>query len=90
MEPDKTVMIPVRVECHSGYRADEYPTCFYRNRERYEVLEITDRWYQAESTPGWSAAVYFKVDTDRGGPHILKHDLERDEWYLQETQARFK
>ncbi len=75
-------MIPVRVECHAGYKADEYPKSFILGEKRYEILEILDRWYQSDSSPEWPVSNYFKVNTGRGGPHILKHDLEKDRWYL--------
>ena len=82
MLPSSADMVPVRVECHSGYRADEYPKCLILHEERYEILEILDRWYQAESGPEWPVSDYFKVNTDRGGPYLLKHELENDRWYL--------
>jgi hypothetical protein len=75
-------MIPIEVECHSGYKADEYPTCFYWNEERYDILEITDRWYQGERDPAWPVSNYFKVDTGSGGPFIIKHELGKDRWFL--------
>ncbi len=77
-----TEWIPVKVECHSGYKADEYPKCFCRNNKRYDISEITDRWYQSDPGPGWPAANYFKVTAVSGGQYILKHDLREDEWYL--------
>jgi hypothetical protein len=35
-------LIPIKVECHSGFEADEYPKCFYWNNNRFEILEIID------------------------------------------------
>lgn len=61
-------LIPINVECHSGYKADEYPKCFYWNNEKYDIQEIVDRWYQGERDPEWPVSNYFKVDTTRGGP----------------------
>jgi len=75
-------MIPIKVECHSGYKADEYPKCFYRDASRFEIMEITDRWYQGYNDPEIPVSDYFKVDTVSGGPYILKHELENDVWYL--------
>ena len=43
-----TDSIPIEVECHSGYKADEYPKCFYRDDEKFEIKEISDRWYQGD------------------------------------------
>jgi hypothetical protein len=75
-------LIPIRVECHSGYKADEYPKRFYLGDEKYEIEEVTDRWYQGESNHGWPVSNYFKVKADDGKQYIVKHDLESDSWYL--------
>jgi hypothetical protein len=80
-------LIPIQVECHSGYKADEYPVCFYWNNERYEIREILDRWYQTDQHPEWPVAEwpvsnYFKVDTAGEVQYIIKHNLDDDEWYL--------
>jgi hypothetical protein len=75
-------VIPIKVECHSGYKADEYPKCFHWNNDRYEIVEILDRWYQGELDPEQPVSNYFKVDTDRDGPFIIKHVIAADEWYL--------
>jgi hypothetical protein len=77
-----TKLISINVECHSGYRADEYPTCFYRDGEKFEITEIIDRWYQADRDPECPVSNYFRVKTTSGGPYIIKHDLDHDEWYL--------
>ena len=77
-----TELIPIKVECHSGYRADEYPLCFYMDNERFEIREIVDRWYQGDSNPEWPVSNYFKVETDRGWSCILRHVVEEDRWYL--------
>jgi hypothetical protein len=45
------ILIPIEVECHSGYKADEYPKCFSWNNERFEISQVTDRWYQGETNP---------------------------------------
>jgi hypothetical protein len=75
-------LIPVKVECHSGYKADEYPVSYILEGMRIEIREITDRWYQSEPDPLWPVSDYFKVCTSGGHIHILKHDLEDDAWYL--------
>ncbi len=77
-----TELIEVKVECHSGYKADEYPICFYRDDQRFEINEIIDRWYQGDSNPQWPVSNYFKVATTCDKGFILKHDLETDKWYL--------
>ena len=75
-------LIPIEVECHSGYKADEYPKCFYRDDDKFDIQEITDRWYQGERDPEWPVSNYFKVNTVCGKQFIMKHDLENDQWYL--------
>jgi hypothetical protein len=75
-------LIPIEVECHSGYKADEYPKYFLWNNERFEISQVTDRWYQGETNPDYPVSNYFKVVTTRGEQYIIKNDLESDRWYL--------
>ena len=74
-------LIPIEVESQSGYKADEYPKYFSLGGERFEVRQVTDRWYQGEANPEYPVSDYFKVETT-GGVYIIKHDLESDRWYL--------
>ncbi len=74
--------MPIIVECHSGYKADEYPMCFYLGENKFDIIEITDRWYQGDLNPEWPASNYFKVETTSGKQFIIKHDLEKDLWYI--------
>ncbi len=74
--------VPVKVKCHAGYKADEYPVLFYWDGVRFEIDEIIDRWYQGEQNPAFPAADYFKVRTADKKIYILKHITEQDEWYL--------
>jgi hypothetical protein len=75
-------LISIKVECYSGYKVDEYPRCFHWNNERHEIDEILDRWYQSNINPEWPSANYFKVHTTFDRQYIIKHEIERDEWYL--------
>jgi len=77
-----TRLIPIKVECHAGYKADEYPECFYLDNNEFSITEITDRWYQGDANPEYPVSNYFKVRTDSGDEYIIKHDLENDRWYL--------
>jgi hypothetical protein len=77
-------LISIHVECHSGYKGDEYPKCFYRDDEKFEIAEITDRWYQGENNPDWPVSNYFKVRVIDGRQFIIKHVLENDRWYFCE------
>ena len=75
--------IEVNVECYSGYKADEYPKCFYLNNDRYEISEISDRWYQTENRGGLPNSDYFKILTEQGSQYVLRHDLKQDTWFLK-------
>jgi hypothetical protein len=74
--------INIKVECYSGFKADEYPKFFQMENNRLEIYEITDRWYQGSNNPEFPVANYFKVETTCGQEFIIKHDLDSDEWYL--------
>ncbi|MDO8928430.1 MAG: cytoplasmic protein [Bacteroidota bacterium] len=75
-------LIPIKVECHSGYKADEYPICFYWENIKFEISEISDRWYQIRATPNAPVANYFKVRTAGKSKYILKHELKSDQWFV--------
>jgi len=80
-------LIRIRVECHSGYRADEYPRCFYWNDKRYDIIQVTDRWYQGGMDPGQHVSNYFRIETACRGQYLIKHDLEYDTWYLVQSST---
>jgi hypothetical protein len=75
-------LIPVRVECYSGYIADEYPVCFELGGTRYDISEVTDRWYQGESNPEFPVSDYFRVITTGNEQYILKHEIGDDNWFM--------
>ncbi len=75
-------LIEIKVECYSGYKSDETPRCFYLNDMRFEIKEITDRWYQADPKPGFPVSDYFKVSTPDDKQFIIKHERKNDKWYL--------
>ncbi len=77
-------LITIKVECHAGYTAVEYPKCFYLEETRFEIEEIRDRWYQGEYNPEWKTADYFKVFASGGNEFLLKHETENDAWFLVE------
>ncbi len=70
--------IQLRVECHSGYQADERPLRFFIKDREFQVLEVLDRWYEPQDT-------YFKVKADDGGFYILRHchEGQKDWWRLE-------
>jgi len=75
-------LIPIEVECHSGFKADEYPKSFFWNNSRFEISQITDRWYQGDCNPEYPVSNYFKVQTTSGEQFIIKHEVESDKWHL--------
>lgn len=75
-------LIRIEVECHSGFKADEYPKSFTWYEKEYEIVEIVDRWYQMDLNPDVPAADYYKVKADDRGQYIIKKDKKSDEWYL--------
>lgn len=75
-------LFPINVECHAGYKAGEYPTRFYWDNIRFEIIEILDRWYQGDRDPNFPSANYFKVRTDKGKTYLLKQETDTGQWYL--------
>lgn len=75
-------LIPVKVISHAGYKADEYPRCFYLDQIRFDIVEILDRWYQGDLNPDFPPAGYFKVKTTDDKVYILKNDCNSGNWFL--------
>jgi len=68
----------LRVECYSGYRADERPRRFAfpgKTGATYEVKEVLDQWYGV----GYQC---FKVRADDDNIYILRHQENEDCWRL--------
>ena len=65
----------IRVECYSGYKADERPVRFYLGERKLEVKELLDRWYGEDDD-------YFKLLADDGNTYILKYHHSEDFWEL--------
>ena len=84
--------VPIKVECRSGYKADEYPRCFYWRKQMFDITTIIDRWYQGDANPEWPVADYFKVLVAGGHEFIIRHERETDCWFLlkpNETPVSF-
>ena len=73
---------PITVSCHSGYKAEEYPTSFYWDKLKFEITEISDRWHQYQTDSEWPGADYFKVITKDQKTFILKHETTSNRWFL--------
>ena len=69
----------LKVECYSGYRANERPLRFAfpgkAGGPRYEVKEVLDQWYGV----GYQC---FKLLADDGNIYILRHHESEDCWRL--------
>ncbi len=69
----------LKVECYSGYRADERPQrfAFLKNAgaPMYEVKDLMDQWYGVDYR-------CFRVRADDGNIYILRHEERRDCWRL--------
>jgi hypothetical protein len=70
----------LRVECYSGYRADERPVRFTLGGRTFEIEEVEDRWYAPEAS-------YFRVRADDGNFYVLRHDETQDAWTLDAFRA---
>lgn len=75
-------LIPVRVECHSGYKANEYPKKFLWEDIEFTIIEIIDRWYEGYKKTSTAKVNYFKVRTEFAGTYLLKYETESDGWFL--------
>ena len=75
-------LIPIEVESYSGAKTEVYPLSFYWMNIKYDIKEIADRWYQAQTTPDAPVADYFKVRTENKSIFIIKHELISGQWFL--------
>jgi hypothetical protein len=66
---------PLRVQCYSGYRAEERPEVFWLHDRRVAVRAILDRWYGEDHA-------YFKVVGNDGIRYVMRRDDGRGEWEL--------
>ena len=57
----------LRVQCYSGYKAEERPVRFSIDDHEYVVDEVVDQWYGPEYA-------WYKVRADDGNVYILKRD----------------
>lgn len=69
-----------KVETYSGSSVDERPTAFIYQDNRYEIIEIIDRWYEGGKKAGTPIMNYFKVKAKKGKVFLLRHNLRYDSW----------
>ncbi len=71
-------MIPIRVECHSGYAYIDRPAALYWEEQRLEIGEIIRRW---RTPSGWM----FLVQTRDERAFEIAFDLNLDSWFAREV-----
>ena len=67
--------IPLRVECYSGYAADERPVAFHLGERRITVAEVVDRWHGEDHA-------YFKLIGQDGMRYLIRQDRTSNTWEL--------
>jgi len=67
--------LPVRVECHSGFKADERPVRLQLGERVLDVIQVEDRWYSPGET-------YFRVLASDGDRYVLRHIEAQDTWTI--------
>jgi len=70
----------VRVDCYSGFKADERPLRLNLRDGARKIVTVEDRWYSPGST-------YFRVLVDDGDRYLLRHDEAQDVWSLAGYRA---
>ena len=73
----------IRVECYSGYKAEERPERILFEEHTLKIAEVEDRWY----SPG---ATYFRVLAEGGDRYVLRHDDGQDVWSLTAFRASWQ
>jgi hypothetical protein len=68
----------LRVECYSGYKAEERPVRFQLGGRDHMVEEVLDQWHSPDAT-------YFKVRSNDGNVYVLRHEIspQADTWTLE-------
>ena len=65
----------IKVECYSGYKANERPVSFSTDHRKYVVKELLDQWHGPDYT-------YFRLRADDNNIYILKYNEQNDEWSM--------
>lgn len=70
----------VKVECYSGYKANERPMAFTYQGRRWEVTGIIDCWYEGGLTASRPEINFYKVKTAGGRVFMLRYLSLFDAW----------
>lgn len=65
----------IQVDCHAGYRGEEYPRRIVMGSNTIDVADIEDRWMGPDHR-------YFKVLGGDGALYIIRNDFETQVWEL--------
>ena len=72
----------IRVECHSGYKANERPIKFWIGADALFVEAIDEQWYGPD-------AIYFRIHADDGNTYVLNYNETTDEWAMESVRGTF-
>jgi len=81
MEDEKGLKDRIRVECYSGYRAEERPLAFHLAGERRIVDRVIDTWVGEDH-------LYFKLLADDRKVYLIRYDRWNDFWTLERIMDR--
>ena len=68
----------LKVDCYSGYKADEKPVSFKFGEKKLRIDRIIEQW----RTPDYD---YFKVQAGDGRGYLLKNDIVKGNWMLEKV-----
>jgi hypothetical protein len=71
----------LRVECHSGHKANQRPIKFWLGDAVLFVDAIEDQWYG-------SGTVYFRFRADDGNTYVLGYNETNHEWTLESFRSQ--
>jgi hypothetical protein len=72
----------IKVECYAGYKGEEIPRAFTYLGKRYEILEVSDRWYEGGLDPRDLRHDYFRVKTADGEAFLIRYTPRFQAWTL--------
>lgn len=70
----------IQVEAYSGYKANERPIKLWIGEKAVFVESIEEQWRGVD-------AYYFRVNTDDGKSHIVRHNESTDEWTVERSSG---
>lgn len=71
-------MPAIKVQCHSGYKANEKPVNLSLDDKKLRVEKIIDQWRDPQFN-------YFKVLADDKNAYLLRYDERNDEWGVEKV-----